>query len=396
MLPKKIRVKIHHLLFVLVFISTFLVLNLLLKNSASISESVEIDSTYDVTLAFVGDLMGHIPLLNHAKNDSGRYNFEKYFEFIEKHLSSADFAMGNLETPIGDSNDTYTGYPRFRSPQEYLLALKNSGFDLLFLANNHILDYGEKGILKTIKHLKNLKLHYTGAFENYKDFDSVRIIKIKNTQFTFIVVTYGINGNQLPDGKTYLVNLINFDSIKSQINKAKEFGAEIVIVNLHAGSEYSSNPNKFQTMVIDSLLSFGADIIVGNHPHVLQPLVIKKNNFSNLGVSIIAYSLGNFLSNQRKLSTATGIILSVVFQKDETKNQIKLKKLIVLPTYVYKGILNSKIDCRILPLTQNLIKSNDSTFTFVDKKILFRSYELSKKILRNDSLEDSTISFKFY
>ena len=375
-----------------IFILSFILTYLFISSTGSqnyLVFSQEQDSVSTITLAFVGDLMCHTPQIKTAINDSNKIDFEPVFELVRNYLAEPDFTAGNLETTIGDSNDTYTGYPRFRSPTEYLRALKNSGFDLLFTANNHMLDYGEKGILKTIEKLKQYKLHYTGSFESFNDYDSLRIFTIKNIRVCFIAATYGTNGNLISNEKKYLLNLINPDSLKSQVIKAKNAQTDLIVVNLHFGDEYSFTPNKFQKQVVDSLISYGVDIIIGNHPHVLQPLRLESSINSKIDNVLVAYSLGNFLSNQRKLETATGAILYITIEKNLTTNRLKLKTIKIIPTYVYKGMISKKLQYKIIPLTHEMINSDFIRLNSINEKILRNSYELSKRIIFKDFSHDS-------
>lgn len=369
--------------FVLIFLSSLLIGYLLIltaKDKSFSENNIVIDSTSTITFAFVGDLMCHTPQITAAKTEFGKYNFEPVFEYVKEYLSNADFTAGNLETTIGDSKDSFTGYPNFRSPPEYLIALKNSGFDLLFTANNHSLDYGEKGVIKTISHLKQNNLNYTGTFESFSDYDSLRILQIKDFKVAFLAASYGTNGMPIPIGKNYLINLINIDSLRKQISKAKEKGVDLIVINVHFGEEYSTKPNAFQKMVVDSLIAFGADLIIGNHPHVLQPTEIRKSINSKIDSVVIAYSLGNFISNQRKFLTAIGAILLISVEKDFKTYSVKLKNIEVVPTYVYKDKINGKLDYRIIPVTKEMLERDSHQFELLDKKFLQSVFNEAEKI----------------
>lgn len=372
--------KIHPIIFW--FISLLCGYALIISTETKIhsSEFNQNDSSSSIKLAFVGDLMCHTPQIKSAKGLDGSLNFNPTFELVKDLISSADLSFGNLETTIGDSNDSYTGYPRFRSPAEYLDGLLYAGFDFLFIANNHILDYGENGILKTIKQLKLKNFGYTGAFVNYNDYDSLRIINVNNIKLGLIAATYSTNGIPLPEGKKYLVNLINLDSLKNQINKLRALGAELIIINLHFGDEYSVKPNYYQRLVVDSLLNFGADLIIGNHPHVLQPIEIQKSISSKIDSVVIAYSLGNFISNQREFKTSIGALLFIEIEK-AYRNKIKLKKVKIIPTYVFKGKINGDIQYKIIPITEDVLVNGN--INFIDKTILRNVYTFSKSFFKH-------------
>lgn len=382
---------------VFIFLSTslisYLIISFQLEKTFSINLMVD-DSLSTISLAFVGDLMCHTPQIQAARVLDGNLNFKSTFDYVRDYISSADLAFGNLETTIGDSNDRFTGYPLFRSPAEYLDGLIYAGFDFLFTANNHILDYDEKGIIKTLKHLKQKNLRSTGAFESFEDYDSLRILDMNRIKLGMISATFSTNGNPIPEGKKYLVNLIDLDSLRNQIHRLRIGGSDIIIINLHFGEEYSTAPNKFQRMIVDSLIIYGADLIIGNHPHVLQPVEIRKAINSKIDSVVVAYSLGNFISNQRKILTATGVVLRILIEKNFRTDEIYLKQVQILPTYVFKGRINKRIEYKIIPLTEDFILADTSHLNFIDKNFLEKVYNQSKKILYGKNTENLNLTFR--
>ena len=188
-----------------------------------------------------------------------------------------------------------SSYPSFNSPKEVGAALKESGVDIVTLANNHTLDRGEKAIQSAIAHWNELDMPYTGSYLSADDQMNIRTIEKNGIIFSFLAYTYGTNGISVPEDKQYLVNLIEEEMIKQEISKAKEI-SDIVVVSLHFGNEYQRLPSDEQKEVAHKTANAGADIIIGHHPHVLQPMEwITKEDGKR---TFVAYSLGNFLSGQ--------------------------------------------------------------------------------------------------
>ena len=239
---------------------------------------VKSDSSVTVTISAVGDLMCHSVQFHYAETHKDNFNFNPVYQIVKQYLSASDFTIGNLETVVAGKEKRYSGYPLFNSPHEYINALKNTGFDLLFTANNHALDRGEYGVLRTIEILKGNKINYEGTFVSQRDRDSIRIIDINGIKVAFLAYTYGTNGNIVPKDKPYLIKRIDFNLIRKDIQMARAKKADIVLVYLHFGTEYKRDPDKNQKVVVDSTIKYGADIIIGSHPHVIEPMKIFKTN----------------------------------------------------------------------------------------------------------------------
>jgi poly-gamma-glutamate synthesis protein (capsule biosynthesis protein) len=311
-----------------------------------------IDSSLSITISVVGDLMCHSPQFQYAQVGKDSFDFAPVYRNVKDYLSRSDFTFGNLETvTAGKNSGGYTGYPFFNTPASYISALKEIGFDALVTANNHSLDRSEKGIRKTINEIDFRKLGYIGTYTSQRDRDSIRIFDIKGIGIAILAYSYGTNGNPIPKGKSYLVNLIDYDLIEKDINSAKLNGAELVLVHFHFGQEYKREPVKFQRDVVDKTIKLGADIIIGGHPHVLQPVNFYKTQNAKLDSGFVAYSMGNFFSNQRKIYTDAGIILTIKIKKDLITNNFSIDKVKFLPTWVFKGNTDYGREYVILPST---------------------------------------------
>lgn len=294
------------------------------------------DSINEISINLVGDLMCHLPQTNNAKLANGKFDFNPSFEYVKTYLQNADYTIGNLETTFAGTVQPYAGYPAFNSPDEYCEALKNTGFDFLVTANNHSMDTREKGLLRTIEVIKKNNLGYAGTYLNQKDHDSIRIISIKGIKLAILNYTYGTNGAYPSNQHSYMLNLIDSTGVTNSVKNAKKLGADIVLVFYHMGVENVSEPTKAQKDAVKYALQAGAELVIGAHPHVVGPTKIEKSAFSNDSV-FVAYSLGNFLSNQYWRYTDAGVILSLKIQKNYTKNITKFKEASYLPTWVYRG-----------------------------------------------------------
>jgi len=310
------------------------------------------DSSVTISISVVGDLMCHAPQFEYARVEKDSFDFNPVYRNVKKYLESSDFTFGNLETvTAGKESGGYTGYPFFNTPASYLTALKDVGFDLLITANNHSLDRSEKGILKTIDEINKRTLNYVGTYASQRDRDSIRIFNVKSIKIAVLAYSYGTNGNPIPKVKNYLINLIDYGLIGKDIQSAKANGAELVLVHFHFGEEYNREPVQFQIDVVNKTIELGADIIIGGHPHVLQPVNFYKTNNAKLDSGFVAYSMGNFFSNQRDKYKDAGMILTINIKKDFVNNKIEISEVKYLPTWVFKGNTTKGKEYLIMPST---------------------------------------------
>jgi poly-gamma-glutamate capsule biosynthesis protein CapA/YwtB (metallophosphatase superfamily) len=344
------------------------------------------DSIAEVTITLTGDLMTHVPQVERAKRPDGSYDFTPSFEFVKKYLSAADLTAGNLETTCAGSKRPYSGYPAFNAPDDFVAALKDAGFDLLCTANNHSMDTEEEGLLRTIDVVKNNGLSYTGTFKTQRDRDSVRIFDLKGLKIAFLNYTYGTNGILPAADHKYMLNIIDTILIKNDISSARKSGAELVLVFFHYGQENIAEPNESQKFIVNKSIEYGADLIIGAHPHVVGPTDFFKTNHATLDTGFVAYSLGNFVSNQYWRYTDAGVILNLHLQKNFTTNKIKLSKVDYIPTWVYRyyspAVRNNHT---VMPSELSL---NDSLPAFINaesKKKMKEAYDDTKSILNKYS-----------
>lgn len=348
------------------------------------SKTNSTDSTSTLTISFVGDLMCHSPQMDYARIGKDSFDFKPVFRKVKNYLSSADITIGNLETIFAGTENGYSGYPLFNSPDEYLYALKDAGFDILLTANNHSMDRGKKGIIRTIEKINSLGMSSIGSFKSQYDRDSIRVFEINGIKITLLAYTYGLNGNYIPKNEKYLVNKIDTNLIKLDIEDARKKNADVVLVYFHFGEEYQRKLNTYQKEIVKSAVNSGADLIIGSHPHVIQPIEKFLSEKNKIKEGIIAYSLGNFLSNQRWRYSDTGVILNMTIKKNISTGQIRLSKVSFLPTWVYKGKIDGKNEFVILPADTTLSDFHNQ-LPQTDRLKLFQSIDDTRKMFSSTS-----------
>jgi len=342
----------------------------------------EADSLSAIRLAFVGDIMCHTPQMDYAKVGRDSFDFKPVFREVKNFLSIPDFTFGNLETVIIGNEKGFSGYPLFSSPEELLSALKDTGFDLLFTSNNHSIDKGVNGVLKTLENLHAENLLSTGTFDSQRDRDSIRIIDIKGIKLGILSYTYGLNGNYLPEDSKYIVNVIDTNLIKSDIAKIKERDYDAIIVYYHFGDEYSRKPSSFQKEIAAKSFEWGADIIIASHPHVIQPIEFFEKKNGKLKKGLIAYSLGNFISNQRRRYTDSGVILNLDLMKNTKKDSLWINDVSIIPTWVYKGRTEKENEFVILPSDTAMFGKLPEYLTPADKQKMIQSFNDTKSMFK--------------
>ncbi|NMB82203.1 MAG: CapA family protein [Ignavibacteria bacterium] len=339
------------------------------------------DSLKIVNLSFVGDIMCHTPQLEYAKVGRDSFDFRPYFSNVKKFLSAADLTFGNLETVIAGKSKKFSGYPLFNSPEQLLDALKDAGFDLLFTSNNHSLDRGTDGVVRTIQNIRNRNLLSIGTYLTEKERDSLLIVNSNGLKLGLLSYTYGLNGNYLPKEKSFMINVIDTNLIRNDLTKIQRSNPDLILVYFHFGEEYSRLPSKYQEEIVNKTFDYGADVIIGSHPHVIQPTKFVGKTNGKIKRGFVAYSLGNFISNQRWRYSDAGVILNIEIVKNTLKDSIWINKINAIPTWVYKGNVNGKNSFVILPSDTTLTGKLPEYLTKKDKEKLIESYNDTVEIL---------------
>ena len=342
------------------------------------AEAVVIPEIPDrLTLRMVGDNLIHNSVYFAAQNENG-YNFDMLFENVKEDIESADLAIINQETIFVKDSRRYSSYPTFGSPTEVGDAIYKAGFDVVTHATNHTMDKGTSGILDTISFWE----------ENYPDIkvlgihkddteSDITYIEKNNIKLSFINYTYGLNGINLPKDKQYMVDLLGDDErMKLYLNTAKET-SDVVTAILHIGTEYVYEPTKYHKDYVEFCIDNGADIVLCAHPHVLEPYGEITTKNGNKG--LVYYSLGNFMSNQKKVPTLLGGMANITLERNES-GEVLVKDYSLTPIVThYSGKYYSTY--KLEDYTDELAKTHTiSKTTEFSTKILTDLYD---KIMKN-------------
>ncbi|HLG04392.1 MAG TPA: CapA family protein [Bacteroidia bacterium] len=309
------------------------------------------DSLVAITISFIGDLMCHSPQYNNARQSDGTYDFYPSFEQVKPYFKTADYVIGNLETTFAGPARGYSGYPNFNTPDSYAAALKASGVDMLVTSNNHSMDMGEAGLLRTLEILDREGIAHTGTFRSKKDRDSVCVIDFNWMKVGVLNFTYGTNGAYPSASHAYMLNVTDSALVTRDIKSARAQGADIVVVFYHWGAEYKPEPVAKQDSMMKYAVAAGADLIIGAHSHVIGPVDYYKTKNARLDSGVVAWSLGNFISNQSQRYTDAGLILQIELSKNTTNNTVWISRTTYVPTWVYRGYDLSNKNYIVVPAT---------------------------------------------
>lgn len=370
------------LLFILLFLIFVLCLLVLIKsdffNSTNVIQDSSVESEtveekvepINFTMTAIGDTLCHNTQYWDAYNSSTKqYDFSYVYDDIKDYTSSADITIGSLETTFAGEDRGYSNYPVFNSPDSLATGLKNIGVDVISLAGNHALDYGYSGICRTIDVLDNVGISHLGTYKSAEDQDKILIKDVKGVKIAFINYTYGTNGIPVPSDKPYCLNLIDKDLISKQIKQAKEQNVDMIVACMHWGTEYKTSANDEQKELADFLFKSGVDIILGNHPHVLEPMekkTITLDDGSTKDVFVV-YALGNFTADQRAEITRDSAILNLDITKD-SDGKILINKVSYVPIYMYKNSASKVHKFKILDIEKS-IANYDSGDTSIGSSV---------------------------
>ena len=305
-----------------------------------------VDEESSLSLVMVGDNLIHDKIYKDAY-DGKEYNFKKMYSLIKERVSKYDLAYYNQETILGGSEIGLSSYPAFNSPYEVGGAMIDAGFNLVSLATNHTLDRGEAAILNSRRYWDSKEnVMAVGSYSSFEDRNKIDIRKKNGISYTLLNYTYGTNGISVPKGKEYLVNIWpvsgsnpssdnKYQSYKEEIKKDIERvrdQVDVLMVAMHWGIEYEYEPNSYQKDMAEFLASLGVDIIIGTHPHVIEPI-------EWIGDTLVIYSLGNFISAHEviNMGNRVGLMSSLDIVKNNNNIEIKNVKNDLLYTYYRSG-----------------------------------------------------------
>lgn len=325
-----------------------------------IKEKVKEPKEYEAKMIMIGDALIHSSVYLDAKQSDGTYDFKPMLELTKPITTKYDLAYYNQETILGGAELGYSNYPRFNSPSEVGDAFIDSGFNMVSLATNHTMDKGEQGVLNSVNYWKQKKGIVTaGQYSSQEERDQVNIYEINNIKYAFFSYTTWTNGLETPMGKEYLNNVYSDEKAKNDIEKVRD-KVDVIIVAMHWGTEYSFGVSDSQTQIANYLSDLGVDIIIGAHPHVVEPV-----EYINNGKTFVIYSLGNYISDQVGIERLTGLMMELTIKKnvdvdDNVSVSIESPKAELLYTKSspsgkrnFKVYPYSKLDNTILPNYMN-------------------------------------------
>ncbi|MCE5000868.1 CapA family protein [Staphylococcus pseudoxylosus] len=350
--------------------------------------------THEASFYAVGDNLIHPVVYRDALQSNGSFNFEPMYESLKKEIQAADIAYINQESPIGGDEKGLSGFKQFNTPNDIAKDVVNTGFNVVNGANNHALDQGTDGLLNEInvwEHFKNV--FYTGTFKSQRDRDTIPTFNKKGIKIAMLSYTYGTNDIK-PENK-YQINYFNEEQIKKDVAKAKE-QSDMVMVSAHWGNEGKHEPNAKQKKYAKVFADAGVDVVIGTHPHVIQPIQWVKGD--NNHQTLVAYSLGNFLNGQStgNESNALGGNLQFNIEKQPkgiTIKDVKWKSLVTHYDIANPLDSNTRQNFKMYPLTDysnNKAKQHALNATAENEMTKDKLESITKKVIDNQYLDDSS------
>lgn len=300
------------------------------------SKTEEKDEFIDVTFSAVGDNLIHGAIYYYNNDGNGNYNFNDIYQNTNYLTQDADISYINQETICGGTELGLSTYPSFNGPYEVLDAVHNAGFDWMAASSNHTMDAGIQGILNQTNYVKSKypEMIITGSHATKEEANTPQVIEKKGVKFGVLGYTYGLNGYILPEGKEYMIDLIDKDKIKKDVEALNQI-SDVQVVSMHWGSEYQFAPNEEQKELAQYLSDLGVDVIIGEHPHVIQPMDYVTGKKGNN--TLVIYSLGNFLSAQDDQDNMLGGMARWTIAYNKAKKEVAFKDVKFLPTVTYIG-----------------------------------------------------------
>jgi len=374
---RKLKTK-NLLLFLLILILIPIFITFIIKKPNNYKEETLEDKPekeiYEANLIMVGDALVHKSLYEDSKKNN-EYNFKPYIELIKEEVSKYDIAYYNQETILGGTSIGLSTYPAFNSPQELGDAMIDAGFNLVSLATNHTLDRGEKAVKLSREYWNNQEnVHAIGSYTSEEEKQEIesKILEVNNIKYAMLNYTYGTNGIPVPKGKNYLVNLWddtkNYEGYKEQVKKDIESlrdKVDILIVAMHWGREYTHKPTELEEKTALFLAELDVDIIIGTHPHVIQPVTWIDD-------TLVFYSLGNFISAQTSSSCSNlkcniGLMSSLTITKivENEETTIEINNINNNLIYTYH---NNYTNFKVIPFSNPKIKDYLSNYSDIYNK----------------------------
>ena len=344
------------------------------KEQKKEEEVVATKKEMDASLVMVGDALIHYGVYKEAETDNG-YDFKPMLKEIKPMIQDYDLKYYNQETILGGTELGLSSYPRFNSPYEVGDAFVDADFNLVSLATNHTMDKGEVGVINSLNYWNSKEDVYTaGSYLSFEDRDEVVIKEINGITYSFFSYTTWTNGLETPSGKEYLNNVYSPEKAKADIEKVRD-KVDVVIVAMHWGTEYSFSVSSAQQEIANYLSSLGVDIIIGSHPHVVEPIAF-------IGKTMVIYSLGNFISDQDGIERLTGLMVGVDIHKtvdnDVTTIELRNPRAELLYTASRQGFIvypYTSLNDSILPNYKSYYETYKNIVLSLDQSITMPSLE---------------------
>ena len=339
-----------------------------------------------VNISAVGDIILHDEQIWSAYNEENKaYDFMNNFKYVKNFIEKSDIAYGTIEGTYAGEEIGYSGYPNYNGPDSMIDALKDTGFDIINVATDHSLDKGVEGASKTGEKIDK---EMTSIGNKKYIIKKVKGIEIGFTSYTYESKEGELNGHKIPEDmnlNTFSYNKLDkeLEEMKALVEEMENEGAKFIVFGMHWGVEYKTEPSKYQVKIAEALNEYGVDLILGSNPHVVQPIEEIEGEDGNK--TLVAYSLGNFISNQRLETmgdrrTADGVILNLTL--DKSRKGVKIEKWDYTPTWVYKiPRENKKSDYYILPVEETLNSEEGKKLDQETLNQLNKSLEATKSIV---------------
>lgn len=297
------------------------------QTTSEVTTQATTNAVSSVSLVAVGDNLIHNTLISAGEQEDSSLDYSSFYENIKNDISSADIAVINQETILGGSEFEYTGYPVFNSPWEIGTAAIDAGFDIFTCATNHSLDKGYAGIEQECAFFdQHPEVVHVGTNDSEEDYNSIIYYEKNSIRFAILNYTYGTNGIPIPESSPWCVNMMDKEKITADVNAAKQ-NADVIIVFPHWGTENSTSVSDYQREYVQLFSDLGVDIVIGTHPHVLQPVEWVENETTGKKM-LVYYSLGNFISHQTSLNQLCGGMAEIKIEKKNGEISITSAKLV--------------------------------------------------------------------
>ena len=349
------------------------------------AETQTVPPDTSITILGTGDVLMHNTVIDSGRQ-GGEYSFEHLYAPVQHLVDAADHASLCLETALAGPASGYTGYPLFNSPDALALALKTTGFDLINTAGNHCMDRGLEGGVRTLQVLREAGLDTIGTSDSAETAAHLYIKEVKGFKLAYLAYSFSTNGIPVPSSAPWYFSALDREKILADIAAVRP-EADLVILLLHWGVEYSPSPTAEQTSWAREFCEAGADLILGSHPHVIQPAELLDINGQK---KLVVYSMGNSIGHQIGVERNSGVLVSVEFTRYGVDGSIRLSDYHFEPTYLHHYYQDGRLLFRAVPITEtieNIHQGNETVLTEGDIPVLQSVYQSTMNTLQNMGLE---------